>query len=71
MSRHDQLAAPVDACTEGHHLANLHLIPRLQRLYVARVGIGLCVTVTWEVLDTASDACILQSLQVVDHHRGC
>ena len=33
-----------------------------------RVGLG--VAVAWEVLDAPRDAGILQSLQIVGHHRG-
>ena len=69
MGCHDELTAPLDACTEGHHLADLHLLPSLQRLCVTRVRVGRRVTVAGEMLDAACDARILQTLQIAGHHR--
>ena len=71
MCSHDKLTPPLYACTEGYHLTVLHFLPSLQRLYIARVRIGRCVTMTREVLDATCNTRILQSLQVVCHHRCC
>ena len=70
MGRHDELAAPLYAGLEGHHLAPEHLLPSLLRAGIAKVRVGLGVAVAGEVLDAARHACILQSLQIAGHHRG-
>ena len=70
MGSHNKLTTPLYAGTEGHHLAVLHLIPRLQRLSIASVRVGSCVTMTRKMLDAARDARILQTLQIVRHHGG-
>ena len=69
MSRHNQLAAPFDTSLEGHHLTIHHLLPCLLSRCVTEMCVGLRVTVTGEVLDTAYDTSILQALQIVGHHR--
>ena len=71
MSRHDQLAAPLNASLEGHHFTIQHLSPRLLSRCVTEMCIGFRVTMTGEMLDTPRHTCILQTLQVVRHHRGC
>ena len=70
MSGHDELASPLDARLEGHHLAIHHLCPCLLGRCVAEMCVGLCVAVAGEVLDTACDTRIFQALQIVSHHPG-
>ena len=71
MSSHDELAAPVDTCFKSHHLTLEHFCPSLLCAGIAEVGVGLSITMTREVLDTACDASIFQPLQIAHNHWGC
>ena len=71
MCCHNELAPPLYAGLESHHLASEHLLPRFLGAGIAEVCVGLGVAVAGEVLDASRHAGILQALQVACHHRGC